>query len=83
MGSPHKNIQLIPEFFKRPFLVLHFSHDTLMTFLMMLSVIATYANDTTLYSKCDQASDMWQHLELASKLESDIRHCGLGQEVPC
>ena len=54
-----------------------------MTFLMMLSFIATYANDTTLYSKCDQASDMWQHLELASKLESDIRHCGLGQEVPC
>ena len=31
-----------------------------------------YANDTTLYSKCDQASDLWQQLELASELESDL-----------
>ena len=30
--------------------------------------IAIYADDTTLYSKSDQASDMWQQLELASKL---------------
>ena len=28
--------------------------------------IAIYADDTTLYSKCDQASDLWQQLELAS-----------------
>ena len=35
--------------------------------------IAIYAEDTTLYSKCDQASDMWQQLELASELESDLR----------
>ena len=35
--------------------------------------IAVYADDTILYSKCDQASDMWQQLELASKLESDLR----------
>ena len=35
--------------------------------------IAIYADDTTLYSKCDQASDLWQHLELACKLESDLR----------
>ena len=33
--------------------------------------IAIYANDTTLHSKCDQASDLWQQLELTSKLESD------------
>ena len=39
MGSLHKNIQLIFEFLKAPFLVLHFSCYTLMTFLMMLSVI--------------------------------------------
>ena len=32
--------------------------------------IAIYADDTTLYSKCDQASDLWQQLELASVLES-------------
>ena len=24
--------------------------------------IAIYADDTTLYSKCDQASDLWQQL---------------------
>ena len=35
--------------------------------------IAICANDTTLYSKCDQASDLWQQLELASELESDLR----------
>ena len=32
-----------------------------------------YADDTTLYSKCDQASDLWQQLELASELASDLR----------
>ena len=35
----HKNIQLMLEFLKVPFLVLHFSYNTLMTFLMMLSAI--------------------------------------------
>ena len=34
--------------------------------------IAIYGNDTTLYSKSDQASDLWQQLELASELESDL-----------
>ena len=29
---------------------------------------AIYAGDTTLNSKCDQASDLWQQLELASEL---------------
>ena len=35
--------------------------------------IAIYAGNTTQYSKCDQASDLWQQLELASELESDLR----------
>ena len=35
--------------------------------------IAIYADDTTLYSKCNQASDLWQQLELASELESDLQ----------
>ena len=35
--------------------------------------IAFYAVDTTLYSKCDQASDLWQQLELALELEFDLR----------
>ena len=26
-----------------------------------------------MYSKCDQASDMWQQLELPSELESDLQ----------
>ena len=34
--------------------------------------IAIYADDNTLYSKCDQTSDLWQQLELASELESDL-----------
>ena len=34
---------------------------------------AIYADDTTLYSRCDRASDLWQQLELASELESGLR----------
>ena len=39
MGSLQKNIHLMLELLKAPFLVLHFSYYTSMTFLMMLSVI--------------------------------------------
>ena len=35
--------------------------------------IAIYADGTSLYSKCGQASDLWQQLELASEIESDLR----------
>ena len=35
--------------------------------------IAIYADDITLYCKCYQAPDLWQQLELASKLEFDLR----------
>ena len=35
--------------------------------------IAIYVYDATLYSKCDQASNLWQQLELASELQSDLR----------
>ena len=38
-----------------------------------ICVIAIDADDTTLYSKCDEASDLWQQLELAYVLESDLR----------
>ena len=40
----------------------------------MICDIAIYADDTTLYSKCDQVSDLWQQLELASEPECDLRH---------
>ena len=35
--------------------------------------IAIYVDDTTLYCKYDQESDLWQQLELASELESDLQ----------
>ena len=69
MESLHKNIQLMREFLKTPFLVLHFSYYTLMIFL----TIAIYADGATFYSKCDRESDLWQQFELASELESDLR----------
>ena len=34
--------------------------------------IAIYADDTTLYSKCNQTYDLWQQLQLASELESNL-----------
>ena len=34
--------------------------------------IGIYADDTTLYCKCDQASVLWQQLELATELEFDL-----------
>ena len=35
--------------------------------------IAMNADNTTLYSKCDQASGLREQLELASELKSDLR----------
>ena len=72
------------EFLKAPFLVLHFSYyihyhlpDD------VICGIAIYAHDATLQSKCDQAFDLWQQVELASELESDLQETGLGQEMAC
>ena len=49
---------------------------------MMLSVILlSVLMILLLYSKYDHASDLWQQLEWASELESDLRDTGLGQEV--
>ena len=45
--------------------------------------IAIYADDTTLYSKCDQASGSWQQLDLAAELGSDLQDTELGQKVAC
>ena len=35
--------------------------------------VVIYTDDTTLYSKCDQASYLWQQLELDSEPESGLR----------
>ena len=58
------NIQLILEFLRAPFN--GFPDDA-------ICKIAIYADGTTLYSKYNQASDLWQQLKLASELESDLQ----------
>ena len=60
MGNLHKNVQLMVKFLKGLFLVLYindFPDD-------FVGNIAIFADDTTLYSKCDQASDLCQQLNL-------------------
>ena len=66
MGSIHKIIYLMLEctFYTFP-LCINDLHDD------VVCNIAVYA-DTTPYSKCDQASDLWQQLKLAFELESDL-----------
>ena len=39
---------------------------------MVICNIATYADDNTIYSKCEQAFDLWQEQELTSELEPDL-----------
>ena len=54
-------------------LLLHFSYYTFNGIPDdVICNIAISADDTTLYSKCNQASDLWQQLGLASELESNL-----------
>ena len=62
-GVPQSSI-LGPTFF---LLYINDLHDD------VIRNIAIYADDTTIYSKFDEASDLWEQLELASELESDLR----------
>ena len=61
MADLHKNIQLMLEFLRAPFLVLHFPllciNDLPDDIVCDIDI---YADDASLYSKCDQASDLWQ-----------------------
>ena len=59
MESLHKNIQLMLEFLKGLFLVIHFSYTFSDLPDDVICTIAIYVYDTTLYSKCCQASDLW------------------------
>ena len=63
------------EFLKGPFLVLHLSCCTYINDLPdgVICGIVIYADDTTLCSRCNQGSDLWRQLELASELEPDLR----------
>ena len=65
-------MHLMLEFLKAPFLVIHFSYinDLLND---VICNIAIYADDTTLFSNCDQVSELWQQLWLAPELESDLQ----------
>ena len=72
MESPQKNIQLMLKFLKTPFLVLPFSCCVNDLPDDVICNIAIYADDNTQYSKCDQASDLRQQLELASEPETDL-----------
>ena len=71
------------EFLKRPFLVLLFSCYINDLPDNVICNIAIYADDTTVCCRCDQASDLWQLLELDRELESDQQATGLGHEVAC
>ena len=54
-------------------MVLRLSYYILVNFFFdVICDIAIHADDTTLYSKYDQAYDLWQQLKLASELESDL-----------
>ena len=66
MGSLHKNIQLCWSSSRLHSWSINELPDD------VICNIVTYADDTTLCSKCDQASDLWQ-LELASELASDLQ----------
>ena len=65
-------------FLKALFLVLHFSDYILRSFLMLLAVILL-SMLMILFStlKCDQVYHLWQQVELACELESDLQDTGL------
>ena len=55
-----------------PFLTLHLCYYDLPG--GVICNIATYADDTTLYSNCDRTSDLWEQLQLAFELQSILRN---------
>ena len=56
----HMNIQLMLEFLKALFLVLHFSYYTLMTLMMLPVILLSLLMTLLSILKCDQASELWQ-----------------------
>ena len=58
------------EFFKGSFLVILYINDLPDD---VICNIAIFVEDTNLYSNCDQVSDLWQQLDLASEVKSDLK----------
>ena len=73
MRSFHKNIQLLLEFLKALFLVLHFSYYILMTFLMLSVILLFMLMILISILSVIRQFDLRQQLELAYELESDLR----------
>ena len=71
-GKSLQEYQLTLEFFKARFLFQHFSYYTLMTFLMMLYVILSMLMILLSTLSLIRYLDLWQQLELASRLESNL-----------
>ena len=71
MGNLHKNIQLMLEFLKSGLaLLLLYTNDLPGHGICNFAI---FADDTAHNLKLDQESDLWQQLELASELNSDLR----------
>ena len=71
MESRPNNTHLKLEFLETLFFVLFLYFYSLMTFLMMLCVILLPI--LIIYSKCQRVYDLWQELEVTSKLESGLK----------
>ena len=62
-GSLQKNISVVLDFLKAPFLVLHFSYYAFDLADNVICNIPISTDDTAFYSECDELSDLRQQLE--------------------
>ena len=72
MGILHKNIQLMLEFLKAPFLVIHLPYYTLVIFLVYVICNIAICADDTILSTLSVIRHLIRQLKLASELESDL-----------